>query len=182
MIKQLLDYKPKDEYEIKDKTYMLELYEMYGEKLFSRFKFFHFTASAVVFNKTYTKVLFIYHKIYNSWSWMGGHMDGSYDFIEVSKKEVKEESGIKNLELIYDYPVSIEILPVWPHVKDKKYISSHQHLNITYAYVSDESEKLIVNSDETRGVKWVLIEELDKHVTEKGMLPVYERIIKRVVK
>lgn len=182
MIKQLLDYKPKDKYEQIDKTYMLEVYETYKEKLFSRFKFFHFSSSAVVFNENYTKVLFIYHKLYDSWGWMGGHMDGLTDFYLVAKKEVNEESGIKNFKPIFNEPVSIEILPVWQHLKDGKPISSHIHLNLTYAFVASEEEELIVNEVETRGVKWILINELDKYVKEEQMLPIYERIIKRVIK
>src|SRR5690554_2974851 len=113
MIKQLLDYKAKDKYEQIDKTYMVEVYETYKEKLFSRFKFFNFSSLAVVFNENYTKVLFIYHKIYDSWGWMGGHMDGLTYFYLLAKKEVNEESGIKNFKPIFNEPVSIEILPVW---------------------------------------------------------------------
>ena len=36
----------------------------------------HFTASAWVVNPARNKVLMIYHNIYNSWSWTGGHADG----------------------------------------------------------------------------------------------------------
>ena len=122
---------------------MLELFSQYGQKLFSRFKFFHFTASAFVFNESFTKILFVYHKIYDSWGWMGGHMDGLKDFHQVAKKEVFEESGLKVLKSIFNYPVSIEILPVWSHVKGKDYISAHQHLNVTYAFVANEKESLI---------------------------------------
>ena len=38
-----------------------------------------FTASAWVVNPARNKVLMIYHNIYNSWSWTGGHADGETD-------------------------------------------------------------------------------------------------------
>lgn len=181
MIKQLLKYKPNDSIEQQEKTYMVELYDIFGNKLFTRLKFFHFTASAVVFNEEYTKVLFINHKIYDSWGWMGGHMDGLTDFLAVAKKEVFEESGIKKLKLVLNDPVSIEILPVWSHYKNGDYISAHQHLNVTYAFVADEKAELKMNKVETNGVKWILIKELDNYVTEEEMLPIYKKIIERVV-
>lgn len=36
----------------------------------------HITTSAWVVNKDRSKVLMVYHNIYNSWSWLGGHADG----------------------------------------------------------------------------------------------------------
>lgn len=182
MIKEIIKYNPQDPFEVSDKLYMIELFEEYGEKLFSRFKFFHFSASGIIFNKDYTKVLFIYHKIYNSWSWLGGHMDGETDFLEVALREMKEESGLKNVKPIKITPVSIEILPVWFHFKNDEALSSHQHLNVSYAFVADETEQLIVNKEETKGAKWILIEDLEKYVSEEQMLPVYNKIINRVQK
>ena len=39
----------------------------------------HFTASAWVLNPSKDKVLMLYHNIYQSWSWSGGHADGEGD-------------------------------------------------------------------------------------------------------
>ena len=46
----------------------------------------------------------VYHNIYHSWSWLGGHADGETDLLSVAIREVKEEAGISNV-----YPVSEEI-------------------------------------------------------------------------
>ena len=62
------------------------------------------TASAWVVNRERTKVLMVYHNIYNSWSWLGGHADGETDLLSVAVREVKEEAGISNVR-----PVSEEI-------------------------------------------------------------------------
>ena len=58
----------------------------------------HFTASCWIVNKEKTKVLMVYHNIYDSWSWTGGHADGDEDLLRVSLKEAKEETGLKNVE------------------------------------------------------------------------------------
>lgn len=44
----------------------------------------------------------IYHKIYNSWAWTGGHSDGDNDLLHVAMKEAKEETGIKD---DYEHPL-----------------------------------------------------------------------------
>ena len=55
----------------------------------------HFTASAWVVNPARNKVLMIYHNIYNSWSWTGGHADGETDLLAVALREVAEETGLQ---------------------------------------------------------------------------------------
>ena len=77
----------------------------------------HFTASAWVLNPSKNKVLMLYHNIYQSWSWSGGHADGEGDLLSVAMKEVKEESGLVSLKPLSDSPISIEILGVQPHYK-----------------------------------------------------------------
>ena len=97
----------------------------------------HFTASAWVLNPSKNKVLMLYHNIYQSWSWSGGHADGEGDLLSVAMKEVKEESGLVSLKPLSDSPISIEILGVQPHYKKQKYVSAHLHLN--YTFLPDEA-------------------------------------------
>ena len=33
----------------------------------------------------------IYHNIYNSWAWTGGHADGNENLVEVALKEAEEQ-------------------------------------------------------------------------------------------
>ena len=54
----------------------------------------HMTASSWIVNEDYTKVLMIYHNIYNSWAWTGGHADGDEDLLHVAVKEAREETGL----------------------------------------------------------------------------------------
>lgn len=181
MIEIIKNYKPQNQFEEKDKNYMINAYDIFGDKLFYRPPFFHFSASGVVFNKTKTKVLFIYHKIYDSWGWMGGHMDGDFDFKKVALKEIKEESGIEDISFFTESPISIEVLPVWMHIKNDEALSSHLHLNVSYAFIADEENTLKVNHIETNGVKWINIDDLDEVVREEEMKPIYRKIIKRVI-
>ncbi|MCU5753365.1 NUDIX domain-containing protein [Lactococcus lactis] len=58
----------------------------------------HFTASAFVLNESHDKILGIYHKIYQSWGWVGGHADGNADLLAVAVKEVQEETGLQTFK------------------------------------------------------------------------------------
>ena len=65
------------------------------EKNLNRSSIAHFTASAFVLNESHDKILGIYHKIYQSWGWVGGHADGNADLLAVAVKEVQEETGLR---------------------------------------------------------------------------------------
>ena len=131
-IRQIENYPPFNEQEEKDKALILGWIRN-NENAFSRENTVaHITASAWVVNKDRSKVLMVYHNIYNSWSWMGGHADGETDLLSVAIREVKEEAGISNVRPVSEEIFSLESLTVDGHVKKGNYVSSHLHLNITY--------------------------------------------------
>ena len=158
---QIENYEPYNQQEEKDKQVMLAYIDTFNNILTRENDFAHFTASSWVMNKEKTKVLMIYHNIYQSWSWTGGHSDGEADMLKVAIKELKEETGVKEVKVLNDNnPFSIEILTVDGHKKRGNYVPSHLHLNITYLLEVDEKEIVRIKEDENSGVKWFLIEEV----------------------
>ncbi|EAY09741.1 hydrolase, NUDIX family protein [Trichomonas vaginalis G3] len=143
--------------------------------------FAHFSSSSFIFNKDRTKTLFIYHNIYKSWTWTGGHNDGDPDFLHVAMKEAKEETGV-NVRVVSPEPVCLDIIPVWGHVKNGKWVSSHQHINLTYILEADENEQLVVKPDENSGVRWIPVDEVCKINEEYMMHPIFKKIIERAQK
>ena len=112
----------------------------------------------------------VYHNIYHSWTWTGGHSDGEADLLKVAVKELKEETGVKNVKVLNDNNIfSLEVLTVDGHIKRGKYVSSHLHLNVTYLLEVEEEEMLHIKQDENSGVKWVPIEEIENVSTETWM-------------
>ena len=61
--------------------------------------------------------LMIYHNIYNSWAWVGGHSDGDEDLLHVIKKEIEEETGLTNVNLLKNGIYGINIVTVDNHIK-----------------------------------------------------------------
>ncbi|WP_276869946.1 NUDIX hydrolase [Lactococcus taiwanensis] len=142
----------------------------------------HFTASAFVLNQTHERVLGIYHKIYKSWGWMGGHADGDVNLLHVAEKEVREESGIEQLKLLLPDPISIENLPVFGHFhRSRGYVSAHLHLNVTFLFEADDQQLLRENKEETGGVAWIPLEEFSSQSSEEEMKIIYDKIISRII-
>ena len=179
-IRQIENYPPFNEQEEKDKALILGWIRN-NENAFSRENTVaHITASAWVVNKDRSKVLMVYHNIYNSWSWMGGHADGETDLLSVAIREVKEEAGISNVRPVSEEIFSLESLTVDGHVKKGRYVSSHLHLNVTYLLEADSEEKVSVKADENSGVAWFTPEEALKKSTEPWVVErVYAKLIEK---
>lgn len=170
-------YVPTCEQEERDQALMLSFMDQHEDCLTRDNCIAHFTSSAWVVNPARDKVLMVYHHIYDSWSWTGGHADGDADLVNVAYREAKEETGIESLKLIQKEPVSLEVITVDGHVKREKYVSSHLHMNLTYLFEADESQALHIKADENSGVAWIPIEALSEYVSEPWMLKwVYRKL------
>ena len=180
LTEKIKKYSPFNEQEEMDKPLILDWIKN-NKNAFSRENSVaHMTASAWVVNKDRSKVLMVYHNIYNSWSWLGGHADGEADLLAVAIREVCEEAGITNVQPVSEEIFSLESLTVDGHVKKGKYVSSHLHLNITFLLEADSEESLSIKEDENSGVAWFTPEEaLDKSTEPWFVERVYKKLIKK---
>ena len=166
LIPELEKYKAWNEQEEADRLEILRRLKS-GEELYLRNNLSaHLTASAWVISPDGKQVLMVYHNLYRSWSWLGGHADGEKDLLSVAVREVKEESGIKNAKPVSLEIFSVEILTVDGHEKKGRYMPSHLHLNVTYLIEADPGEKLSVKSDENSNVGWFGLEDAVAASTE----------------
>lgn len=171
-------YSPCCEQEERDKELILAFLDK-NENAFLRENLTaHMTASAWVVNTARDKVLMVYHKLYNSWSWTGGHADGDEDLAAVALREVREETGVKSARLIGRDILSLEILTVDGHEKHGKYVPSHLHMNVTYLVEADENDPLSICEAENSGVQWFSPEAALKASTEPWFV---ERIYKKLI-
>lgn len=178
-IKQIEAYVPRCEQEKQDKKIVYHFAKTHPHNVLLRSnEVAHLTSSGFIMNKDLTRVLIIYHKIYQAWGWTGGHMDGDIDLLEVAIKEAKEETGITNVVPMSKHIMSLDILPVWGHEKRGHYVSAHLHLNVAYILIADENDPLIVNEVETGGVKWIEADDIGDHSDEADLVVVYNKLIK----
>ena len=176
---QLDHYTPTCPQEEKDREVILSYLRCFDNLLTRDNEFAHFTASSFIVNRERTKTLLCYHNLYDSWAWTGGHADGDDDLLAVAIREAQEETGAQTRPL-YPGIYTLDILPVWGHVKRGRYVSSHQHLNVTYLLEADESQPLAVKPDENSGVQWVPIDQMLTYSTEREMHPVYQKLIDKL--
>lgn len=177
MLKEKIEkFVPYNEQEKSDKSIMLKYIDEVDDVLTRENGIAHFTASNWIVNKEKSKVLMIYHNIYKSWAWTGGHADGEEDLLKVALREANEETGITNLRVLSDGIFGLQILPVDEHIKRGKYVSAHLHLDCCFLIEADENELTRIKQDENSGVKWVDIDEAVKITNEPRMVPVYKKL------
>lgn len=159
LLQQIENYIPFNEQEARDKQLIATALRQYGDIFTRENEVLHMTASAWAVNRSRDKVLMVYHNIYNSWSWLGGHADGEEDLLAVALREVREESGVQSVQPVTEDIFSLEVLTVDGHQKRGRYVSSHLHLNVTYLLEADDTEPLTVREAENSAVGWFPLEE-----------------------
>ena len=97
LITQIEQYIPFNEQEAQDKEQILAFLRSGAELITRENPVAHFTATAWIVNRDRTKVLMVYHNLYNSWSWVGGHADGEEELFKVVQREIAEETGLTRL-------------------------------------------------------------------------------------
>ena len=174
---QIKAYRPWNEQERQDQALILAFLERNPDAFYRRNLLAHMTASAWVVNPQRSKALMVYHRLYDSWSWAGGHADGEEDLLAVALREVREETGVQRLRPVTEDIYSLEVLTVDGHEKRGQYVPSHLHLNVTYLLEAEEEQPLRICEAENSGVAWFSLTDALAASTEPWFV---ERIYKKL--
>ena len=173
-------YQPINEQELMDQKLIIDFIDRNPDALDRTNLCAHVTSSAFVVNQDMTKILFAYHKIYDSWAWVGGHADGNPDLLEVAIKEAIEETGVSKVDAFSRNIFTLDVIQVTNHIKHGKYVPDHLHLNASFLLIADENDELSINHAENTGVKWFDIDDIFNHVSEKRMFSVYQKAFDKI--
>lgn len=176
---QIKNYIPFDEAEESIKEYILKWIYTFDDVLTRENEFGHFASSAFVVNKDRTKMLVVYHNIYDAWIFPGGHADGEENLLSVAVREVEEETGLKT-KVLDNSIFAISASPIVGHIKRGKYVPAHTHLDVVYLLEADDKEMLVFREDESKGVKWITFEEAIGDNIVDFIRPVHKRLIKKL--
>ena len=176
---QIEAFRPGCDQESADRTMMLRQMELRDRLLTRDDPVMHFTASSWIVSPDRRQVLLVWHELYRSWSWTGGHADGDPDLLAVAMREAREETGLEKIRPVLEDIFSLEILAVAGHVKRGEYLSSHLHLNATYLLEADPGAALRPAPGETSRVGWFDMDEAIPLSSEPHMRPIYRKLIEK---
>ena len=172
----ILTYQPSCQQEAADKELMLDFLSRNPDCLLRSNKLAHFTASSWILDESGQQCLMVYHNIYDSWSWTGGHADGEADLLAVAQKEAREETGLQELTAPLSTPLSLEILTVEGHIKKGRYVPAHLHLNLSYLLIASAQQPLHICPEENQAVRWFPKEQALDVSSEPKMRPIYQKL------
>ena len=121
IIEEIKKYRPCNAQEQRDQALILDFLEKNGDAFLRSNLLAHMTASSWIVNPERTKTLMVYHNLYDSWSWTGGHADGETDLLSVALREAREETGIAHVRPLSPEIFSLEVLTVDGHEKRGEY-------------------------------------------------------------
>lgn len=115
----------------------------------------HITASAWVLNNKANSALLTHHKKLNKWLQLGGHTDGKPNTLESAMRELHEESGLENIEVVSTdiFDIDAHIIPAQGNEPE------HTHYDIRYLFKTNGDEQYSV-SDESHDLAWVKLSEV----------------------
>lgn len=127
----------------------------------------HITASGYIYAKEDRKILLLEHKKLNKLLQPGGHVEKvDNSLVETAKREIFEETGLKDLEMISffsDKNVPFDINTHFIPENIKKNMPAHYHHDFRYLFVIEKSSNITIDSSESNSYKWVPIEELEEN-------------------
>ena len=179
----LKSYKAYNEEEEAERLAFVQFLEAFGDKAYERDNLVgHFSSSAWIVNKDRSKVLMIFHNMYKTWAWVGGHADGEKDLLAVALKETGEETGLEKVQPVLACPIDLNMMVVHNHYKRGKFVPRHLHPNVVYLLEADENEPIRIKEDENSGVDWVPTEKVGDYVSNEYTIVYYKRIMEKIKK
>ena len=178
---EIENFQPETDAENAEKNSFLQFIAAFGEKVLLRENLpGHLTASAWVVNRERDKVLMIFHNLYKSWSWPGGHADGEGNLLRVALKETTEETSLQHVRVVAEEPFDLNIMAVKSHWKKGKFVPGHLHYNVVYVLEADENEPVKPKEDENSGVMWLDNGKVREYCKNDQAFGCYERIMKKI--
>jgi len=135
----------------------------------------HVTGSAWVLSLNRTQCLLVHHRKLDRWLQPGGHADGACQIEQVALRELREESGLTQIELLGS-PEGVVPLDIDVHRIPDRFDASgdvveeaHEHHDIRFLVLASADQDLVL-SDESHALRWFTHSELVAVTREESVL------------
>lgn len=139
----------------------------------------HTVATGFIYNKETKKFLVVHHIDLDMYLSPGGHVDVEDENpLNTAKREVKEETGLSNLEYINIAENKLIPLDIDTHIigyNKNRNLPEHQHFDHRYLFEINKMTEIKIAEEELSEYQWV---EIDKLVRN----PKYEIIVNKLKK
>jgi len=125
----------------------------------------HVTASAWVIDPAGEKALLTLHRKIGLWLQLGGHAEGDANLLAVALREVKEESGLTDLQLVTSGIFDLDVHRIPAIGKEP----SHYHFDFRF-FLQLKSPQPLIISDESIDLAWYSPEEIQTLSTDISVL------------
>ncbi len=167
---QIKKYSSQFEEEILYKKQMLDFLNNHTNPFSRTTKEGHFTGSAFLINSNGTKFLLMHHLKLDKWLQPGGHADGNDDLLIVSIQEAREETGIYEIEPVFENIYDIDIHTIPANSREPE----HKHYDVRFLLKAGQDN--FVKNSESKALTWI---EFSSYNSFKISL---ENSIKRMIK
>lgn len=132
----------------------------------------HLTASAFVIDRERKRLLLIHHKALDRWLQPGGHADGDPDLMAVARAEVREETGLRDLDPVFQGPFDLDI----HSIPERKDVPAHLHYDVRFLFEADGSFVPQGNDREVHRAAWVPLSDLEDLGVDESVLRPARRV------
>ena len=113
----------------------------------------HLTASAVVVDEGFERIVLLHHRKLGRWLQPGGHCDGDANLAGVAWREAREETGLVGLEIVPRViDLDIHDIPARPSEP------AHRHLDARFLALAPALAEPRINH-ESQDVRWFRLDE-----------------------
>jgi|GEM_PF-915136 len=133
----------------------------------------HFTASAWVLDSTLQRVLLIHHNKLQRWLQPGGHLEADdADLIASARREVAEECGLHDLELLREglFDVDVHTIPLRGEVPE------HLHLDLRFIFRAVKEETQL-DLNEVSAARWMPLDEARQTLDSSSLLRMVDKCV-----
>lgn len=160
-------YVPEDKEEASDREAMLGWLEELDHPFSHKQPEAHFTASAIVVNRSAESVCLVSHRHLRRWLQPGGHADESdVDLQETALREAWEETGLElTLHPSAPRPFDLDV-HLFP---ERDGFPAHYHLDLRFLLIAEKPDDPSHRVDESHDARWFTWEEALSLPSESAM-------------